>query len=90
MKIELAEPGSAVFESVEEETLEGTVVERIPAQAMKSNKQGPSSLLLTGLIEAHVNGRLQKFPFMPKDRADQKQYVSPHSPSPSLSLIFDE
>lgn len=69
--LKLAEPGSAVFEELEEGVHEGTVVERLPNQNLR---KGNPSLLLTGLIEGTVDGRSQKFPFMHTDRADPKVY----------------
>ncbi|QDZ18446.1 cold shock domain-containing protein [Chloropicon primus] len=71
MDIKLAEPGSAVFEEIEEGVYDGTVVERLPNPNLR--KSNPS-LLLTGLIEGMVDGRLQKFPFMHTDRENKKLY----------------
>ena len=71
INVTLAEPGSAVFEEIEEEVHEGTVLEKIPNSNMK--KTNPT-LILSGLIEGLVNGKLEKLPFLHSDKLYGKQY----------------
>jgi cold shock CspA family protein len=61
--IKLAAKGSAVFEEVDEEICQGTVLERLP----NKKKASHSSLLVTGLIEGLVKGKLEKLPYMYHD-----------------------
>ena len=76
--VTFAEPGSAIFEKIEEEVHLGTIVEKLPnsrANLRKTNSSGSGAggqPFLTGLIEATLNGfgGVQKFPFCHSDMGE--------------------